>query len=73
MKKYTGQKLNNMMWLRMVGEFMSKHFHGYDYLANDSFLDCREQASVSVKYGYTWRDKSYISSTVMYLAYMLFH
>ena len=41
LKKYTQQKLNNLMWLRMAGEFMSIHFHLYNYLDNVSFLDCR--------------------------------
>ena len=37
------------------------------------FLNCQEQASVSVKRGYICKEKSSISSIVMYLAYMLFH
>ena len=52
---------------------MSIYFDGYGYLDNVLFLDFREQANVSVKCGYVWREKSYISSTVIYLACMLFH
>ena len=52
---------------------MSIYFDGYGYLDNVLFLDFREQANVSVKCGYVWREKSYISSVVMYLAYLLFH
>ena len=48
-------------------------FHGYGYLDNVSFLDWREQARVSVKRGYLLWMKSYISSTVMYLDYILFY
>ena len=40
LKKYAGQKLNNLMWLRMAGEFMSIYFCGYSYLANVSSLAC---------------------------------
>ena len=48
-------------------------FFGYGYLDNVSFLDCREQARVSVKRGYVWREKSFISSKVMNLDYILFY
>ena len=37
--KYAGQNLNNLMWLRMSGEFISAYFLGYGYLANFSYLD----------------------------------
>ena len=57
----------------MAGEFMFMYFHGYDFLAGASFLDCQEQSIVSVKLEYVWREKSYISSTVMILAYILFY
>ena len=40
------------MWIRMAGKLMSIYFHGYDYLANILFLDCRELARVLVKRGY---------------------
>ena len=70
---YMGQKLNNLMCLRMAGEFMSIYFHEYAYLANVSFIDCQEQSRVSVKRGYVWRDKSSIYSTVMILDYILFY
>ena len=32
--KYTGRKLNTLMWLRMAGEFMSTYIHAYGYLDN---------------------------------------
>ena len=71
--KYAGRKLNNLMWPCMAEEFMSIHYYEYGCCANVLFLDYREQDSVSVKRGYIWRDKSCISSTVMYLDYILFH
>ena len=52
---------------------MSICFNGYNYLDNDSFIDCQEQATVLVKRGYVWNKNSYISSTVIYLAYNFFH
>ena len=52
---------------------MCIYFYGYVYLDNVSFIDCLEQARVLVKLGYIWQDKSYISSTVMYLAYIMFY
>ena len=52
---------------------MSIYFGRHSYLSNVLFLDCQEQASVSAKLGYVWQEKSSISSTVMNLAYMLFH
>ena len=73
LRKYAGQKLNNMVWLRMAGEFMSIYFDGYGYLANVSFLDCREQARFSVKRGYVCQDKLSISSAAMILLYILFY
>ena len=62
-----------MMWLRMAGEFMSIYICRYSYLNNVSYLDWIEQARVSVKRGYIWQEKSSISSTVMYLSYILFY
>ena len=70
---YAVQKLNNLMWLRMAEEFMSRYFHGYSFLDNVSFIDFREQDMVSVKCGYVWREKSSIYSTVVYLAYIMFY
>ena len=52
---------------------VSIYFFGYDYLANVSSLDCRQYARVSVKREYVWREKSYISSTVMHLDYILYY
>ena len=52
LKNYAGQKLNNLMWLSMAGEFMSIYFLGYIYLANVSSIDCGYQARVSVKLEY---------------------
>ena len=40
-KNYAGQKLNNLMWLRMAVECMSKYFNECFYLDNVSFLHCR--------------------------------
>ena len=57
----------------MAGEFMSIHYYGYGCLDNVLLLDFQNQASVSVKRGYIWQEKSCISSTVMYLAYILFY
>ena len=37
--KYAGRKLNNLMWLRMAGEFISTYIHAYVYLANVSSID----------------------------------
>ena len=34
------QKLNNLMWLSMAGEFMSTYLVRYGYLGNVSSLDC---------------------------------
>ena len=51
---------------------MSIYFQGYNYLDNIFLLDCQKKASVSTKCGYVWREKLYIYSTVMNLAYMLF-
>ena len=49
---------------------MSIYLYWYYYLANVSFLDCQEQANVSVKCGYILKEKSSISYTVMHLAYI---
>ena len=46
-KAYEGQKINNLMWLQIVGYimYMRAFIH---FLAYDKFLDCHEQAIFSV-------------------------
>ena len=54
-------------------------FHVFIYLMDTFiylmfyFLAAKNRAAFSVKHVYVWRENSYISSTVMYLTYILFY
>ena len=50
---------------------MNIYFHRYNYFFNVSFLVCQQQAIASVKRGYLWQEKSYISYTLMNLIFVL--
>ena len=65
-----GRKMKNPRWLRLAGEVLSIFFTDACIFTYVSFLDCQEQANVSVKCGYILKEKSSISYTVMHLAYM---
>lgn len=71
---YEGQKTKNLMWLRMSGEVTSIYIYLYVCVYSAYIcIECREEARLSVKRGYVRREKSYISPSVMYLAYILLH